>query len=100
MGEQHMSMSSAKDTASAASANDFRLRRDVTPVSYRIHLEPDLVKKTFQGEVSIDVKVHEPVSRVTLNAQELQIAEAYATSGTGTKLCATVTLDSEREFAD
>jgi len=95
-----MSMSSAKDTASAASANDFRLRRDVTPVSYRIHLEPDLVKKTFQGEVSIDVKVHEPVSRVTLNAQELQIAEAYATSGTGTKLCATVTLDSEREFAD
>jgi puromycin-sensitive aminopeptidase len=99
-----MGTSATTSTVSASSDNnDFRLPRDVTPSNYRIWIEPDLDKKVFAGEVIIDVTVHEPVDRIVLNAKQLEVGEAYATTaatnGTATKLFATVTLDPEREFA-
>jgi puromycin-sensitive aminopeptidase len=95
-----MSTSKTKDTASAAAlTDDFRLPRDVTPVNYQINLVPDPIKKTFQGDVTIDIVVHKPTSQIVLNAKELEIFEAYVTDGADTKILATVRLDSEREFA-
>jgi puromycin-sensitive aminopeptidase len=95
-----MSRSGSKDTASAAaSTGDFRLSRDITPVNYQINLAPDPIKKTFQGDVTIEIDVLKPTSTIILNAKDLEISEVYVTEGGGTKIHATVSLDTEREFA-
>ncbi|MDP1792919.1 MAG: M1 family metallopeptidase [Acidimicrobiales bacterium] len=52
----------------------YRLPRSVLPKRYDVALTPDLSKFTFAGTSSTTVTVHEPVSSITLNAIELDIA--------------------------
>jgi puromycin-sensitive aminopeptidase len=52
----------------------YRLSKAVVPRRYDVELQPDLAAATFSGAVSIDVEVTEPVSTITLNARELEIA--------------------------
>jgi puromycin-sensitive aminopeptidase len=99
--ETKMSTSKASATPSAVDTKDqdFRLPRNVIPTNYRIQIEPDIAKKKFSGEVTIEVSVNEPVSTIVLNAKELEILEAQVSNSTGTRLVASVKLDNEREFA-
>jgi len=46
---------------------------DVTPVSYRIHLEPDLKRFAFTGSTEIVLKSDNPVKEITLNTLELAL---------------------------
>ena len=56
------------------SDNPYRLPHTVLPSRYELELEPDLDNATFSGTVSIEVRVTEPVSTITLNADELDIS--------------------------
>ena len=44
---------------------------DVNPISYRIHLEPDLKTFRFLGSTEIVLDVVDPVSEIRLDAAEL-----------------------------
>ena len=46
---------------------------NVNPVSYKIHLEPDLNRFKFEGSVEICVEAVKPVQEISLNALELAI---------------------------
>ncbi len=56
------------------SDNPYRLPHTVVPSRYRLVLEPDLDKATFSGTAAIDVRVTDPVAKVALNADELDIS--------------------------
>lgn len=54
-----------------------RLPRTVTPVRYDLVLEPDLDAATFTGTSATTVEIDEAVTRVVLNAAELEADEAW-----------------------
>ncbi len=55
-----------------------RLPTDVLPRAYRLHLEPDLGKFTFSGQVEIEVEVLKSAAEIQLHAAELEIQSATA----------------------
>jgi puromycin-sensitive aminopeptidase len=54
-----------------------RLPRTVTPVRYDLVLEPDLDEASFAGTAAVTVEIDTPVTRIVLNAAELEIDEAW-----------------------
>jgi puromycin-sensitive aminopeptidase len=90
---------SNQDSDTTAADNKFRLPRNVWPRLYRPVFTPDLNTFTFSGEGFIDVDVLEPVSRIVVNAKEIEIQEASATDAHGTTLAGTVHMDAENELA-
>ena len=56
------------DEEAQLSDNQFRLPRNVIPVHYDLHLEPDLDTFTFAGSVSIRLGVTETLHEIVLNA--------------------------------
>ncbi|HQZ33877.1 MAG TPA: M1 family metallopeptidase [Ilumatobacteraceae bacterium] len=55
--------------------NPYRLPRSVVPHRYTLALQPDLAAATFVGHVIIDATVNEAVTRIVLNADELDITD-------------------------
>src|SRR5215213_11933773 len=53
----------------------YRLPRHILPTRYDIRLEPDLMTETFDGDVSISLRVLHPASEIVLNAAELEISK-------------------------
>ena len=45
----------------------------VRPKKYTLHLEPDLEKATFKGEVVIDLEVKEETNEIRFHAHELTV---------------------------
>jgi puromycin-sensitive aminopeptidase len=79
-------------------ANPHRLPRTVLPRRYALSLTPDLAAATFEGSVDVDVDVAEATREVVLNAIELEIDQAWVTTG-GRRVDAAVTVDDETERA-
>ncbi|MBA3609723.1 MAG: M1 family peptidase, partial [Chthoniobacterales bacterium] len=53
-----------------------KLPKEVRPTEYAIRIVPDLEKLTFTGSETIRVTVEKPVTKLVLNALELEIAAA------------------------
>ncbi len=87
------------DHAEAQDAKLFRLPTDVIPERYNIELKPDLESFTFCGFETITVQVLSPTRSITVNAQELDLLEAFVIDAEGTRLDASITMDEEHEFA-
>ena len=77
----------------------YQLPTQVSPQRYAIRLTPDLRAFTFDGEETVDITVHEPVTEIVLNAIELAIHSVSASGPDGQTLDGTVGLDSEQERA-
>ena len=77
----------------------YQLPTQVSPQRYAIRLTPDLRAFTFDGEETVDITVHEPVTEIVLNAIELTIHSVSASGPDGQTLDGTVSLDSEQERA-
>ncbi|MCE2487771.1 MAG: hypothetical protein J4F42_19840, partial [Desulfurellaceae bacterium] len=77
----------------------YQLPSQVSPQHYAIRLTPDLRAFTFDGEETVGIIVHEPVSEIVLNAIELAIHSVSVSGPDGQTLDATVSLDSEQERA-
>jgi puromycin-sensitive aminopeptidase len=52
---------------------NYRLPRTVVPVRYDLTVRPDLAAGRFDGEVTIELSISEPVRRVVLNAHALEV---------------------------
>src|SRR5262245_52453551 len=74
----------------------YRLPTTVVPFRYDLTLEPDLESATFTGFESVAVEVREAVDEVVLNANEIEVEEAWLERD-GVRLDATVTFDKEHE---
>src|SRR5690242_6485641 len=78
----------------------YRLPRTVIPSRYELVIEPDLDAATFAGEERVAVEVVEPVDEILVNADELQIEEAWLEPvDGGARRTATVTLEPDTERA-
>ncbi|MHB1488219.1 MAG: M1 family metallopeptidase [Acidimicrobiales bacterium] len=84
----------------------YRLPRDVEPIRYELILSPDLGQASFSGSERIEVNVVAEVSRIVLNAAELDITSARlvpgvaGTEGAGAEAVgATVSYDEAEEQA-
>jgi puromycin-sensitive aminopeptidase len=77
----------------------FRLPRSVVPLRYELTLRPDLTAFTFQGQAAISVEIVESVSRVMLNAVELEIESAALSDERGQRRGGTIELDPDSERA-
>jgi aminopeptidase N len=53
-----------------------KLPKEVLPLEYAIRIVPDLEKLTFSGSETIKLKVETPVTKIVLNALEMEIASA------------------------
>jgi puromycin-sensitive aminopeptidase len=85
--------------APAPADDPYRLPRAVEPVTYRLTVTPSLEQATFEGTVDIDVRVHEQVDEIVLNAAELDIRSAIVRPPAGDPIAADVTLDEKEERA-
>ena len=47
--------------------------QELSPISYKINLEPDLVNFKFEGQCEILLKASEPAAEVRLNILEIAI---------------------------
>ncbi len=77
----------------------YRLPRTVVPSRYDITIEPDLDGGTFSGSEAVTVEVLEQTDDVVVNAEELEITEAWLEDGDGNRITASVTMDKEAERA-
>jgi aminopeptidase N/puromycin-sensitive aminopeptidase len=75
-----------------------RLPSTVRPENYALTLTPDLQTATFSGVESIDVRVLEPVSAITLNSAEIKF-QSVSIKAAGKEQKATVALDDAKEQA-
>lgn len=75
-----------------------RLPDDVVPHRYDLALEPDLEQATFDGTVTISVRVERATDQVVLHALDLEIDSATVRVG-DQEHTATVGLDAEHEMA-
>jgi len=66
-----------------------RLPSQAVPDNYTVRFEPDLKTAKFTGEETIDVRILQPTSTLTLNSAELEVT-GYATQGDTTQT-ATIT---------
>src|SRR5947209_16139437 len=53
-----------------------RLPGNAIPEHYSLTFTPDLQKATFAGEETIDVRIAQPGTSITLNALEFEVQEA------------------------
>ena len=60
---------------------------DVNPVHYIIHLEPDLEKFTFKGNIEILVRADGPLNEISMNSLELAVWKAMVKIDGDFKLC-------------
>lgn len=57
-----------------------RLPSTTRPRQYRLFLEPDMERWTFNGHVDIDIDIHEAVDEIALNAVDLNVRNAVLDS--------------------
>lgn len=62
------------------------LPKTIVPHHYRLELEPDIEKLSTHGTAEIELEVREPVTRILLNASEIQIQKAALEGGTNLKV--------------
>ncbi|XP_017484575.1 PREDICTED: glutamyl aminopeptidase-like [Rhagoletis zephyria] len=75
-------MKSAKlaiDPAVAAASKvlkklSFRLPREIRPQHYSLRLQPDMVKKLYQGTITIKLEVVKPISYIPVHAKTLNVS--------------------------
>lgn len=53
----------------------FRLPRSIKPIAYNLFLHPDLSKKTFSGNVKIEISVSEKVPFIALHSKFLNVTK-------------------------
>jgi puromycin-sensitive aminopeptidase len=79
--------------------NRFRLSDRAVPVAYRIALEPDLERDTFDGRVEIDLELHEPGDAVVLHVIDLMLDAPQIQVPDGTVLTGVAELEPTSEIA-
>ena len=65
-----------REAPKKAATSPYRLPDTVTPIAYRLTIEPDLEKLTYNGAVEIDLDVRVPTKEVVVNALDLKIVGA------------------------
>jgi aminopeptidase N/puromycin-sensitive aminopeptidase len=75
-----------------------RLPKLAVPESYKLTFAPDLTKKTFTGEETIQVRVLRPTAEIVLHAADIDFQQVTITSTVGTQT-AKVTLDKDGQIA-
>jgi puromycin-sensitive aminopeptidase len=82
-----------------AAAKPYRLPTTVSPERYAIRLAPDLTNRTFAGEETVTVRIHQPVREIVVNATELTIDAVTITDASGKRQGASISFDIENEQA-
>ena len=62
-----------------------KLPKDVIPLQYAAHFEPNIAANTFRGSQTVEIEVLAPTSKIMLNAANLEI-DAASLSGKGLDL--------------
>jgi puromycin-sensitive aminopeptidase len=83
----------------APQPSKYRLPRTVVPRRYELTIESDPDRADFEGSVSIEVDVLQPVSEIKLNSLELELNNVVLERADGTSYDGTVSYDSENETA-
>ncbi len=98
MGVRALACSAVLLTAAGQAVAD-RLPADVTPLHYQLVVTPDFGTATFDGDLTIDIRVEKPTSRITLNAVDLDVFWAEITQSGGRLVFPTVTSDPATQTA-
>ncbi len=85
--------------ATAGQAAADRLPADVTPLHYQLTITPDFGTATFEGDLTIDIRVEKATSRITLDAAGLDVYWSEITQPGGRSIFPTVTTDPATETA-
>ena len=99
----------SRGAGETAGVNPYRLPRTVLPESYALRLSPELDAATYTGEVTIKVKVLQPVDEIVLNAltvtdvgtpdeqRNMTVTEALVRRGNGTAFTGTIVEEHKEE---
>jgi aminopeptidase N len=79
--------------ASAAPVAEGSLPADIQPLHYQLTVTPDVGTSTFSGDLTIDLRVVNPTTRITLDAVELAIIDSTLTVPNGRAVHPAVSVD-------
>ena len=79
--------------ALAAPAAAGSLPADVQPLHYQLTVTPDVGTNSFSGDLTIDLQVVNPTTKITLHAIDLEIVDSTLTVPNGHPVHPTVTVD-------
>ncbi len=97
-GLRAVACSAALLTAAGQAAADC-LPTDVTPLHYQLVVTPDFGTATFEGDLTIDIRIAKATSLITLNAVDLDVYWAEIVQPGGRLLFPTVTTDPAAQTA-
>ena len=86
-------------TAAAGQAAADRLPADATPLHYQLVVTPDFGTATFEGDLTIDIRIANATNRITLNAVDLDVYWAEILQPDGRLLFPTVATDPAAQTA-
>ncbi|MEY2150557.1 M1 family metallopeptidase [Rhodanobacter sp. 115] len=89
----------AHAVADGASLTTTQLPRTVRPTHYDVAIVPHADKLSFDGKVTVDVRVLQPTRSITLNALNMTFASARLTPAHGKALVAKVSVDAKHQTA-
>ncbi len=91
----------AQPAAAEPSLAPTQLPRGVQPVHYAVAIEPHADKLSFDGQVTVDVRVERPTSSITLNAEGMTFSSVklLPASGKGAAVAAKVAVDAKAQTA-
>ena len=72
-----------------------QLPKTVVPRHYFLQIQPDLVKFTTRGSLTVEIEVREPVEKIVLNALDLEITRARLVAPREISLAAAVDADTQ-----
>ena len=78
---------------------EYRLPRTVVPSRYELTLVPDLGTASFTGTEVVDVVVAEAITKIELNAIELEVSSVVMVSPGHRIAASSITFDADRERA-
>jgi aminopeptidase N len=91
------SRSASAEAPFSLSGTPGKLPKDVIPVQYTAHLVPDIDSGVFQGFESVEIRVLKNTSKITLNADNLEIDSATLSGSQGGKLQLVPRLNMEQQ---
>ncbi len=79
--------------------NSVRLPKFITPIRYKLQIQPDMEAFTFIGNESIELKLEKKVKAITLHSKELEIIEAWWGTGKAKIDAVKISYDTKSETA-
>jgi len=76
-----------------------RLPKYISPINYKLQIQPDLESSTFSGEENISIKIDKPTKKITLHSKDIDIQTIKFTNKKSEQFASKISYDTKKDIA-